>query len=161
MDSRTPTTHTTPVEIIGEEDVVFECSKCGKSLVIDARGAGMIITCPDCGTEVQVPPPPNVLASGSILESQTLAEDNDDKDAGMPEISDVLSDAREQIKDLQVELEELRFRRRHLEKQHTQTMQAVQLLKHQVVIVRAAMDQIEEVLKALTALTSGDTQPLR
>lgn len=38
-------------------DIVFECPQCGKSLAIDPRGAGFVITCPDCKTEVQVPPP--------------------------------------------------------------------------------------------------------
>jgi hypothetical protein len=35
--------------------MVFECPHCGKSLAIDERGAGMMITCPDCQERVQVP----------------------------------------------------------------------------------------------------------
>ena len=30
-------------------DIVFRCGACGKSLVINALGAGLTITCPDCG----------------------------------------------------------------------------------------------------------------
>ena len=37
-------------------DIIFECPKCGKSLAIDPRGAGLVVACPDCKTEVQVPP---------------------------------------------------------------------------------------------------------
>ena len=38
-----------------KEDIIFECPQCGKSLEIDARGAGYIIVCPDCNNEIQVP----------------------------------------------------------------------------------------------------------
>ena len=36
-------------------DVVFDCPQCGKSLAIDPQGAGLVITCPDCSSPVQVP----------------------------------------------------------------------------------------------------------
>lgn len=36
-------------------DIIFECPQCGKSLAIDVRGAGYIVRCPDCQTEIQVP----------------------------------------------------------------------------------------------------------
>jgi DNA repair exonuclease SbcCD ATPase subunit len=36
-------------------DIVFNCPKCTKSLAIASSAAGFTITCPDCGTEVQVP----------------------------------------------------------------------------------------------------------
>ncbi len=56
-------------------DIIFECPQCGKSLAIDVRGAGYLVKCPDCGTQVQVPgyeqeeeeapsaPPPQDLAA--------------------------------------------------------------------------------------------------
>ncbi len=36
-------------------DIIFECPRCGKSLAIDVRGAGYVVHCPDCRTEIQVP----------------------------------------------------------------------------------------------------------
>lgn len=36
-------------------DIIFECPQCGKSLAIDVRGAGYLVKCPDCSTQVQVP----------------------------------------------------------------------------------------------------------
>ena len=30
-------------------DINFKCPPCGKSLVIDAKGAGRMVKCPDCG----------------------------------------------------------------------------------------------------------------
>lgn len=38
-------------------DITFECPTCGKSLSIDHRGAGLTITCTQCGNAVSVPIP--------------------------------------------------------------------------------------------------------
>ena len=42
---------------IGDTDIVFDCPACGKSLVIDYRGAGLQIQCSGCGAPVLVPIP--------------------------------------------------------------------------------------------------------
>ncbi len=42
---------------IRESDIVFDCPYCGHGLVIDNRGAGLVITCTNCGEQVQVPIP--------------------------------------------------------------------------------------------------------
>ena len=39
-------------------DIEFRCKYCGKSLVIDSRGAGMCVPCVDCGQQLTVPWPP-------------------------------------------------------------------------------------------------------
>ena len=58
---------------IRDTDIVFDCPQCGKSLVIDYRGAGLTINCSDCGTPVLVPIPDGMelkdldLDSGEIL----------------------------------------------------------------------------------------------
>ncbi len=58
-------------------DILFECPSCGKSLVVDEAGEGMIIDCPQCRTNVIVPPqstkaaaPPTALK----VESKPIAE---------------------------------------------------------------------------------------
>ncbi|MBR1608586.1 MAG: hypothetical protein IJ678_03100 [Kiritimatiellae bacterium] len=38
-------------------DILFECPKCGKSLSIEPRGAGLVINCTRCGEPVAVPIP--------------------------------------------------------------------------------------------------------
>ena len=40
---------------IGPEDIIFNCPRCGKSLTIDRRGAGLMVPCPDCSSQVMVP----------------------------------------------------------------------------------------------------------
>ncbi len=42
---------------IRDTDIVFDCPHCGKNLVIDYRGAGLQITCSECGESVLVPIP--------------------------------------------------------------------------------------------------------
>lgn len=58
---------------IRDTDIVFDCPHCGKSLVIDYRGAGLQINCSECGASVLVPIPDGMelndldLDSGEIL----------------------------------------------------------------------------------------------
>ena len=58
---------------IRDTDIVFDCPRCGKNLVIDYRGAGLQITCSSCGAEVLVPIPDGMeladldLDSGEVL----------------------------------------------------------------------------------------------
>ena len=42
---------------IRDTDIVFDCPHCGKSLVIDYRGAGLQINCSECGEPALVPIP--------------------------------------------------------------------------------------------------------
>ena len=48
--------NTEDTEIL-DTDIVFDCPHCGKNLVIDYRGAGLQITCSECGESVLVPIP--------------------------------------------------------------------------------------------------------
>ncbi len=58
---------------IRDTDIVFDCPHCGKSLVIDYRGAGLQINCSECGEPALVPIPDGMelndldLDSGEIL----------------------------------------------------------------------------------------------
>ena len=58
---------------IRDTDIVFDCPHCGKSLVIDYRGAGLQISCSECGETVLVPIPDGMelndldLDPGAIL----------------------------------------------------------------------------------------------
>ena len=58
---------------IRDTDIVFDCPHCGKSLVIDYRGAGLQIDCSSCGESVLVPIPDGMqltdldLDAGEVL----------------------------------------------------------------------------------------------
>jgi predicted RNA-binding Zn-ribbon protein involved in translation (DUF1610 family) len=53
---------------IRDTDIVFDCPRCGKSLVIDYRGAGLEITCSQCGASVLVPIPDGMQLSDLDLD---------------------------------------------------------------------------------------------
>ncbi len=42
---------------ITPSDIVFECFNCGHVIVIDYRGAGLMVRCPECNEAVEVPIP--------------------------------------------------------------------------------------------------------
>jgi len=46
-----------PETEIRDTDIVFDCPHCGHNLAIDYRGAGLQITCVNCGESVLVPIP--------------------------------------------------------------------------------------------------------
>ena len=142
------------------KDIVFECGVCGKSLVINALGAGLAITCPDCGAEQQVPLPDGVKAAGPAVEpnaAETVVEEQK-VEQELPEISDVLADVREQVNTLTLENDELHFRRRFLEKRYALASQGLQSLRREMITIRKAMDRTEAILKTMEDPSAGDTQ---
>ena len=143
-------------------DIVFNCGVCGKSLVINALGAGLAITCPDCGAELQVPQSGDVEVASPEAEPATVAAvaGEEKADREFPEISDVLADAHEQINMLKLENDELHFRRRFLEKRHALASQSLQSLRQEMAMIRTAMDRTDEILKTMEDPSAGDTQPM-
>ena len=143
-------------------DIIFECGTCGKSLVINALGAGLAITCPDCGAEQQVPLPDGAEAELPGVEPTTAASIASEEQAEqeLPDISDVLSNAHEQINTLKVQVEELQFRRRFLEKRHTRASQGLQSLRQEMIMLRKATDRMDDILKTMEDPSAGDTQPM-
>ena len=79
-----------------KSDIVFECTACTKSLAIDRRGAGLIVTCPDCGQKVQVPGPAmkNAGHATQILEPLDVTEDR------VAELEESLSASQTKVQEL-------------------------------------------------------------
>ena len=142
-------------EGISENDILFTCNQCGKSLTIDCRGAGLMIHCPDCGEDIQVPIPEGVDISdidrlGAV---EVRGAEEPEEAARFPESPD-------EIRMLMTELDELRFRRRYLEKQRAENVKWLRVLGQQMTAMRTALDQIEDILKHLAEPAAGDTQNL-
>ncbi len=104
------------------EDILFECPHCGKSLVIDARGIGQVIVCPDCNKEVEVP-------------SWTPS-------SGEDEVENVDRE-RVQIEEM---LDQLREKINRLEKQQAVDAQCFTRLADEMVLIQAALDRITEIV---------------
>jgi len=81
---------------VRDTDIVFDCPRCGKRLVIDYRGAGLEVACTGCGERVLVPIP-----DGMML---------DDLDLDPGEILKQLFATRRNYRDAMLKVEELRSR---------------------------------------------------
>jgi DNA-directed RNA polymerase subunit RPC12/RpoP len=51
--------------VVTNQDILFDCPSCGKSLVVDISAEGMIVDCPQCRTNVIVPPRSTALSEPS------------------------------------------------------------------------------------------------
>jgi acetone carboxylase gamma subunit len=101
-------------------DILFECPQCGKSLEIDARGAGYIIVCPDCHNEIQVP------------------AWNDGQDAEAAH-----EDERHRV-EIEEMLGQLQAKIARLEQRQRLDDQCLQRIGDELVLIQAALDRITE-----------------
>jgi DNA-directed RNA polymerase subunit RPC12/RpoP len=69
MNGSTGTSAKSEEVVITPRDILFECPACGKSLVVDEAAEGMIVECPQCHTNVIVPPKPTAGAPAAPAKS--------------------------------------------------------------------------------------------
>jgi transcription elongation factor Elf1 len=86
---------------VSEDDIVFACPFCGKSLAIDKRGAGLTIDCVDCHNPVQVPMVVEVAEEDPATLEDAIAQ---------------IRALRQQAANRQAQFNELNLRRASLEK---------------------------------------------
>lgn len=127
-----------PAETAGEEDwngairdtdIVFDCPHCGHGLVIDHRGAGLVINCAECGKPAQVPIPDGMELGDLDQEPQELQ-------AQIINLRRALFKAEQHNRDLEEMVESLKERRTALEK-----MRAAQL--HRLAEIRGACEAVQ------------------
>jgi predicted RNA-binding Zn-ribbon protein involved in translation (DUF1610 family) len=126
------------------KEIVFDCPHCGKSLAIDARGAGLMIKCPECQQDVQVPGVP--LAERPVDAGQPVAQP-----VNPAALSEALSASHAKIERLVASLEEVRERRRYLEKVRSDNMARFELISKDLVTIQNAMDRIVAILQDAAA----------
>lgn len=117
---------------IPETDIVFDCFYCGKSLSIDRKGAGLMITCPDCGKRIQVPEGEGMIDAAS-----------DDVAA----LSDALAASQDKVQELVQSLKEINNRRDYLEKLRVENLERRDRVGREMTIIQAALDRIVGVLQ--------------
>ena len=130
---------------VSNGDIVFDCPHCGKSLAIDPRGAGLIIACPDCSQQVQVPGLPleeragGEAAEGTPEDALPAAH----AAAGDPEdMAAALEASHTKIARLVESLEEVRERRRYLEQLRTANIARFKQIGKELETIQHAMDRI-------------------
>ena len=122
-----------------ERDIIFECPRCGKSLGIDERGAGLIVRCPDCGLRMQVPVPaaedePEVRA-GNALETAAPA------DLARPGESDV------PVERVNYDEREVHDRKRRLEKMRLDYLARFERISEEIALIQAGLDRMVNILQ--------------
>lgn len=96
-------------------DILFECPKCGKSLSIEPRGAGLVIRCTQCGEPVTVPIPEGMEIEDVDATQEELA-------AQLQRVRRSLEAAQERISELESEVAVLReFRAAAVAEDETRT----------------------------------------
>lgn len=123
------------------QDIVFDCPHCNKSLSIDPRGAGLMVVCPDCEQQVQVPGMP--LAERNQAAAPTPPP-------GSADCAEALAAAQAKIEQLAESLEETRERRRYLEKMRADNMASYELIRKDLVTIQNALDRIVAVIQDAT-----------
>ena len=110
---------------ITQDDIVFECDSCGKSMAINRKGAGITIACPECGDLVQVP------------EYQGPPRSDDNSKVQVYEM---------QIQKLTISLKELSARRKYLEQLRTEHLSQLDVIKNEFAVIQQALDRINDSL---------------
>ncbi len=123
---------------IRDTDIVFDCPHCGHGLVIDYRGAGLVISCVQCGQPVQVPIPEGMHLSD-------LDQDPDNLRKQLGTIRTALHAAEDRERGLVEELEGLRQR---CEEQDHESLQQL----HRLSEIRGTCEHAQRVVAELGAL---------
>lgn len=143
-------------------DIVFDCPHCNKSLAIDPRGAGLMIVCPDCQRNVTVPGlPPNAeeedAVEGEVVDEEAAGSEeiltalpvaaSDDPMERVQQLTEALATSHAKVERLVASLEEVRERRRYLEKLRTDNMARFEQIGKELALVQDAIDRIVGLLQ--------------
>ena len=117
---------------IRDTDIVFDCPHCGHGLVIDYRGAGLVISCGLCGKPVQVPIPEGMHLSDLDQDPENLRKQ-------LSNLRTALRAAEDRERECEEELAELRQRCEDLDHENLQRL-------HRLAEMRAACEHAQRVV---------------
>lgn len=123
---------------IRETDIVFDCPHCGHGLVIDYRGAGLIVTCTNCHKPVQVPIPVGMDISDLDQEPENLQK-------RISSLRAALEKAETHEHELEKQVEELAAAKSNLERQRKGQL-------HRLAEIRGACEHVQRVLKESSSI---------
>lgn len=68
-------------------DLTFDCPECKHTLVVDAQAGGLVVACPECGTQIRVPSPEAAPDAGDAAMPDAVAAAPDVEPASAPEMA--------------------------------------------------------------------------
>ncbi|MCF7837595.1 MAG: hypothetical protein K9N49_03105 [Candidatus Marinimicrobia bacterium] len=121
---------------ITENDILFDCPYCEKSLTIDRSAEGLVIQCPDCGQDVEVPPyvPPEYVAT-----DETVMMTVDDR---VPVLEKALAVSQAKVQELVDNLAATQRRRQTLEKARVAQVELLETIGREMVVMQNALDRV-------------------
>lgn len=130
---------------VQETDIVFDCPHCGKSLCIDYRGAGLNVTCTDCGQEAIVPIPDG-------MELDDLDSSPQDQEVRILNLRNSLSQCGARVQELEAEVTELRERCTELRAARDAGGQNASEVKDRIAQIEQAQSDIYRAVEGLSVL---------
>lgn len=118
-----------------EDDIIFECPFCNKSMAIDKRGMGLTINCPECDGLVRVP-----------TVSETTDSSPDSVSMPVEGLADALDESRQELDDLKSKLATVEELRKKLEEQTREHEEKLTLLRREFGNIQSALDQVSMML---------------
>jgi DNA-directed RNA polymerase subunit RPC12/RpoP len=139
---------------IHDTDIIFECPHCAKSLAIDQRGAGLMISCPDCGARIQVPLPEGVDEPPA---HQSIPAFRGEYDSQVRNLREALENSRGKVQHLMDSMEEVRKRRSYLEKLRVESLSRYERISDELAVIQSALDRMVGILQEATIESSKST----
>jgi TolA-binding protein len=100
-------------------DIVFACSHCATSFVVDAAAAGMTLDCQKCGKPTTVPNPAMEAAAENALRISDLQHQLKENESQRTEITGYINQLSIQLHRWQLRLQSLNERQQKLEAELT------------------------------------------
>lgn len=133
--------HTDSAEFT-DDDIIFECPFCGKSMAIDKRGMGLTITCPKCEGLVRVP-----------TDSEAPSAQTDSVSMPIEGLADALEESRKELEEMKQKLSAVENLRIKLEEQSKDHEEKLTILRREFGKIQSALDQV-----TMTIVDSSESQ---
>ena len=112
MQTSDPTVQSPPANA---GDIVFACSHCATSFVVDAAAAGVTLPCQSCGQQTTVPQPSVEAAVGDALRVSDLQHQLKENESQRTEITGYINQLSIQLHRWQLRLQTLNERQKKLQ----------------------------------------------
>ena len=96
-------------------DIIFACTHCSASFVVDSAAAGLTLDCQKCGKPTTVPNPDLQAAAGNALKVSDLKHQLKENESQRIEITGYINQLSIQLHRWQLRLQTLKERREKLE----------------------------------------------
>jgi hypothetical protein len=110
-----PSTSVNAEKAVPGQDIVFACSNCSSSFVVDSAAAGMTLNCQRCGNPTTVPHPTLEVATENSIKVSELRNQLKENESQRTEITGYINQLSIQLHRWQLRLQTLKERQEKLQ----------------------------------------------